>query len=108
MLKIAGFPNCCNAYVVFNFKETKFNQFEVDRNGCNPRVVPDSYQDMERELDDYIYEYGHKLITATTNNEQKTANKLLLAKGFKHSVWMSKTQHRTTKLRLWWREPNNW
>jgi hypothetical protein len=105
-MQITNFTNCCNAYILYNFGETELNQVENDRAyGRQIDINVDVDKDMERQLLHNIQYYGDKLLTATTNNEQKTINKLLLKHNFKHTAWMSKRQHPETKLRLWWREP---
>ncbi|GAG73066.1 unnamed protein product, partial [marine sediment metagenome] len=40
----------------------------------------------------------------TTNSTQRVANKVLKELGFFHSKWMYKAQHRSTKLRVWWKQ----
>ena len=51
----------------------------------------------------YAKRIGNGIITCITNSEQKNANKALNIAGWRHSRWCSKSQHRETKIRLWFK-----
>ena len=99
MLKVKDFPMCCTSKVLCDFGGTSVADGYV---GAHVKT-----KDLEKEILRAIWDYGHHCLTAFTNDQQKKANKLLLKHGFQHSVWMSKSQHRNTKIRLWWREPGS-
>jgi hypothetical protein len=92
-LSIEKFPNCCNAYIIGNF------------GGTHTAVVKRklTQKQIESDLNSYIHTYGGKLLVATTNNKQITANRALRACGFKRTKYMEKRQHPETKLAMWWK-----
>ena len=90
-LTIQEFPGCCNAYIISNF------------GGTSTAFIrrPLTQKQIEKDLNYYIEFYGGKLLTATTNNKQITANRALKACGFKRTPYMDKLHHPETKLALW-------
>lgn len=95
-MEIKDFPHCCTARIVVNFGES-----DVAEGG-------DQAID-EQELDQYLADrehtyraFGMAMLVATTNDQQTTANKVFLRRGYKHSKWMSKSTHPETKVRLWY------
>lgn len=96
-IKITSYDGCCNAYILYDFGGTALSAgYRGDRDIGVMRV----------ELARLIRDYGRKMLTAITNDDQKVANALLRELGFRHSPWMSKRQHPETKVRLWWRQPD--
>lgn len=92
-MRCKEFPHCCTAHVIVDFGES------IIAEGGNHPITKDvikAYIKMKARIYDH-----HAFLTATTNNEQKTANKALAELGFKHSKWMIKEQHPQTKVRLW-------
>lgn len=91
-MNITGFPNCCTAQVIFNL-------------GSN--MVPNMFS--KDEIRTYIQgqlplqkRYGYAVSVVMTMSQQTNANEVLEELGFKHSKWMTKTNHKNTQLRLWW------
>ena len=96
-MEIKGFPTCCNAHILTDFGGTDVTA------GTKSEI---SVESLITELGINIRHYGSKCLVAFTNDEQANANAALHAVGFKHSDWMAKRQHPSTKLCLWWREPD--
>jgi hypothetical protein len=96
-MEITGYPNCCTAYCIYSFGESFVS-------GTGAFQV--SYESMKAEMEYKIRNYGTRLLTAITNDDQSTIVRVLRDLGFEHSTWMSKRQHPETKIRLWWRRPN--
>ncbi len=96
MAKIESFPSCCTARVLVDFGES-----EVADWGDHEVTTATMKSSIKRQIESWR-SYGIAMLTATTNNEQPTANKVLRDLGFKHSKWMSKDIHPETKVRLWW------
>ena len=106
-MRIRDFPHCCTAKIIVDFGES-----DVAEGGAWPVTQEEIESYILGKIERYSQPfYGYATLVATTNNEQKTANKVLLKLGFKHSTWMSKKAHKNTKVRLWWypleREANN-
>jgi hypothetical protein len=94
----ADFPCCCTAKVIIGFGESR-----VAAGGAKLF----SFEEIEAYINRQIEVYsgplmGYAALVAITNNEQKTANKVLRHLGFNHSTWMAKETHENTKIRLWW------
>jgi hypothetical protein len=95
-IDVENFPCCCTARVLVDFGESEVSEggaFRVSKN--------DMKEEIQREIN-YYKKQGIAFLSATTNNEQKTANKVLKELGFKCTKWMSKNIHPETKVRLWW------
>lgn len=90
------FPSCCTAMILSQFGES-----EVAEGGYEEQNFKRLKSYIEHNLK-AIRSQGFAMVCVTTNNEQKITNKVLLEIGFKHSAWMSKTNHPETKIRLWW------
>lgn len=93
---ITNFPGCCVAKVIHNFGGTNVTE------GIKETI---SIDEIKKRLLDITFRYYGCILIATTNSEQKEANKALKEMGFKHSKWIPKQAHSETKVRLWWREP---
>lgn len=90
------FPMCCTAKVVCDFGGTRTS---AGNQG------PTDEDELRKWLRNKIrYKSKGTVLVAMTNSTQKVANKVLRELGFSHSKWMSKSQHRSTKLRLWWKQ----
>lgn len=90
------FPMCCTARIICDF-------------GGTLTSAGDTGPTDEAELRKWIkgrmkYKSRGTVMVGITNSSQKIANKILLELGFSHSKWMSKAQHRGTKMRLWWKQ----
>jgi len=96
-MKIDEFPMCCNAYILTDFGGTRITAGEKMERTTEQFIT---------DLGTWIQHYGHKCLTAFTNNEQTNVNAALEACGFECSDWMEKRQHPETKIRLWWRKPD--
>jgi hypothetical protein len=96
MIETRDFPYCCTAKILVNFGESCISE------GDNFQVDADI---VKAELKNQIYLEkisGKALVVATTNTQQKTANRVLKELGFSHSEWLQKEQHKNTKVRLWY------
>lgn len=89
---IQDFPNCCTAKLIYDL-------------GSN--ITPNLYT--KEEIISYIRpkllsskQNGMATIVVTTMSKQTNANAALKELGFKHSRWMSKKNHKDTRLRVWW------
>jgi hypothetical protein len=96
MVGIKAFPFCCTARILCNFGESITSEggaIEVDAGS------------MEKEVQAHIEHYRGSiaLLVATTNNQQKTAYKVLKKLGFKSTKWISKNTHGDTKVKMWWK-----
>lgn len=94
------FPACCTAVIMKDFGESGVAE------GGDKLYT-------EKQIESYINKtiniqrkYGKAMVVATTNSEQKVANKVLRKLGFKYSKWSSKNQHKNTKIRLWYKSLN--
>lgn len=96
-----SFPHCCTAKIIMDFGESAVAEggnFEVDPEELEHKIV----RKIEFYANEDVFGETVALVTAITNTEQKTANKVLRKIGFKHSKWMDKKAHPETKIRLWW------
>lgn len=96
-MEIRNFPGCCTMKVAVGLGDTRTAEY-------NAYGSTDA-DDVEEELLELVEGYkeaGMAVLTVTTNNQQKVANKVLKRMGFSHSKWCSKTQHPETRVRLWW------
>jgi len=96
MPKIMGFPNCCTAHIIYNLGGSELTTM---------RTSAYHETDLRKWIEEALADYGHKVVVAMTNDEQKLANGLLLEYGFNHSPWISKKQHAQSKIRVWWFAP---
>jgi hypothetical protein len=99
-LQIKEFPACCVMSIAINFGGTDTSAWQVAKSEDKIRSF------LEREIE-YEIRRGNAALVATTNNNQKIANKVLHELGFAHSKWMSKHHHPETKVRLWWKVLND-
>jgi len=93
-MNIVDFPHCCTAHIMVDFGESY-----TAEGGAHSIKSSEIIKKLKFFCGMYNY---HALFVATTNNQQKTANKTLLKLGFSHSRWLSKKQHPNTKVRLWY------
>jgi len=96
-MKLSEFPGCCTAFVANDFGGTNLSS---GKKGYITKVKIRAWLKATMEGPN-----GHACIVVMTNDVQHAANSVLLELGFKHSAWMSKTQHPGSKIRLWWKEP---
>ncbi len=97
-MKVLDFTGCCTAKVIVGLGQT----FTAEYEGKDDISVEDLTHALTYEVKRAKLR-GMAIVTATTNNEQKTANKALKLAGFKWTPWCSKTQHRETRVRLWFK-----
>lgn len=95
-MEIRDFPYCCTAQLMVGFGES-----EVAEGGDFKMSLEDMKSRISMQMN-YWVEEDCAMVVATTNSEQKTANKALKELGFDCSEWMYKSQHPETKVRLWW------
>ena len=95
-MQIKAFPLCCTAKIICDFGGTRTS--EGNQGATNEKKLK---FDIQSKLD--WYPKGTVLV-ATTNSTQRVANRVLKELGFFHSKWMYKSQHRSTKLRVWWKQ----
>ena len=95
-MKTLDFPHCCTAKIVADFGESVFAE-----GGAKDYTLKEVESFLKAAIKD-IYNSKRAAIVATTNSDQKIANKALRNLGFSHSNWMSKEQHSKTKIRIWW------
>ena len=95
-MKTKEFPLCCTAKVICDFGGTRTS--EGDWGATDEKKL-------RREIKDQLrWQSKGTVLVAITNSTQKVASKVLRELGFFHSKWMSKSQHRSTKIRLWWKQ----
>lgn len=97
-MDVYDFEGCCTAGIVVGFGQT--NTAEYGRHA--EYTVTEIIAELTRE--EVLHkDLGYGILTCTTNNEQKNANKALKIAGWKHSRWCSKGSHPETKIRLWFK-----
>jgi len=96
-MKAVEFPGCCTAIICHDFGGTPL---AAGRKSAVAKAKIKEWLKEERHLT-----LGRRCLVVMTNNQQTAANSVLLELGFKHSAWMSKSQHSESKIRLWWKEP---
>ena len=97
-IQIRDFPGCCTAMVLCGLSGTATAEYGPVR-----KVEKETIKKHLSLLINAFKKEGRMgILTATTNNNQETANQALRELGFKHSRWCSKKQHPNTKVRLWW------
>ena len=89
------FPYCCTAKVLVDFGETATSE------GGSWLASEENMRIVIKEELQSLWSEGHALVAATTNNKQKTANKVLRSLGFKRTIWMRKKLHPETLVALW-------
>ena len=100
------FPKCCTAHIIGCFGES--NTAASDYGAWN-RVDPSSETVIEKFIRNEVKKVkaqGHCLIAITTNNKQTKINNVLTKLKVDHSAWMCKSQHRQTKVRIWYIDVN--
>lgn len=100
-MKNLEFPHCCTASILVDFGES-----EVAEGGAKIYSVKEIEGYIVAQLNSY-YNAHMAAVVVTTNSEQTRANAALRNLKFEHSTWMSKKQHRETKVRLWWKQIEN-
>jgi len=96
MTQTTAVPHCCTARIIVGFVESQVAE------GGNGKMDEEK---LEKTILSYIknqYLYGYAMLIAFTNNEQVTANKVFKRLKFKCSKWASKSNHKNTKIRLWY------
>ena len=96
MAYLKNMPHCCTARIIVDFKESGTAE------GGNGIV---NEEELEKQIKYFIKEsrlHGIAMLIAFTNNEQKTANKVLKRLKFKSSKFASKNVHSKTKIKLWY------
>ncbi len=94
-MQTMGFTGCCTASVIVGLGQTSTAEYRGERlSVAEMRVQLASRCRVAKD-------HGHAIVTVITNSEQTDANKALLAEGWKHSKWCTKSQHRDTQIRLW-------
>lgn len=90
------FPGCCGAKILTGFP--------YDHNLTNPRKELTQLKAvLEREIKLCMKRDNCSIITATTNDEQLQAAKILKELGFRCSPWASRpSRPPKTKIRLWY------
>ena len=96
-MKCVEFPGCCTAFILHDFGGSNLCA------GTKAAVAKTKIEAWLKQV--MTNTSGNRCLVIMTNNQQKVANGVLLELGFKHSKWMSKTQHSESKIRLWWKEP---
>lgn len=92
-----AFPGCCTARILSNLGGTGLS------GGRKKAWTQDETRIwLQARIKDWR---RHSCLVVMTNDQQKAVNKVLKELGFKHSDWMSKSQHPESKLKLWWKEP---
>lgn len=99
-MKNLDFPHCCTAKIIVDFGESA-----VAAGGNRPVTVDEITKYLQKTITSYKG-YGYAMLVATTNTQQKSANKALANAGFEHTTWMKKTAHPETRVRLWWKQLN--
>ena len=99
MVRIADFPNCCTAYIIHDFGNTR-QAFKDNTKYTIKETIANIEQaiiDMPNIKADYC-----GLIIAITNSEQIVVHKALQKIGFKRVKQdFKKHRHRETTLQLW-------
>ena len=95
-MKSQGFPNCCTARILSDFGGTRLSAGDRE---------PTNEDEMRAWVQQRMsYAARGQVFVIITNSAQDIANKVLRELGFSHSKWMSKAQHRETKMRVWWKQ----
>ena len=100
-LAMRGFPDCCTARVVVGFGETGTASVNTGRQ--TTEIELNTQLDAKEK---YAKSIGNAVVIITLNSDQKTGDKVLRSRGYKHSKWMSKTQHPQQKLRVYYKALN--
>jgi len=100
-MKNLNFPYCCTACIIVGFGES-----DVAEGGPKNYSVKEIEGYIRAQLNSY-HNSGMAAVVVTTNDHQTKANTALRNLKFEHSTWMSKKQHRKTKVRLWWKQMAN-
>jgi len=96
-MKRSEFPGCCTAFVCHDLGGTSLSS------GHKGPVAKARIKEWLKKTRQNLN--GKACLVVMTNDDQQTANSVLLELGFKHSAWMSKKHHSESKIRLWWKEP---
>lgn len=93
------FPSCCTGDVLIGFGKTSTGDHESQAG---------AYGMTDKSLAIEVVAYmrraaqsGNAFLTCAINSDQTIANKVLRELGWKPSKWMTKRNHRNTKVRVW-------
>lgn len=100
-LYTTGFPHCCTAKIVYGFGETR----TADTNTRAETTEAELHTQLEAK-EQYYKRAGDATLIVTLNSAQKTGDKVLRARGYKYSKWMSKGGHPEVKLRVYYKALN--
>lgn len=96
-----GFPECCTAKVIAGFGETGTASINTYQD-----TTEEELNTQLNSMENYSKDCGNAVVVITLNSDQKTGDKVLRSRGYKHSKWMSKTQHPLQKLRVYYKALN--
>lgn len=101
-MRLLSFPGCCTANVLSGLGGTTNAEHGIFSSHTASKLKGLIIQELD------LFSKDMAVLTITTNDQQKTANKVLGELGFLHSPWMSKEHHSETKLRLWYMPTDMW
>jgi hypothetical protein len=102
MLDVREVPNCCTMKILTGFGGSAHGGLHSrDREYTRPDLVAELI-----EKCDELRERGMAIVMATTSSDQEIAIASLREAGFAHSKWASKTTHRETQIRVWYKRLN--
>lgn len=96
-MELLHFPHCCTARIAASFGQSMYAQ------GGNQNIPEEVINQELEQAEQEVAQAGLAMVVATTNTEQTAANNVLLARGYSHSKWMTKKQHPSTKVRIWYK-----
>ena len=99
-MRMDYFPGCCTLKILSEFGGT-----EAADHIIREQSAGDIKEAIEICMETIQYQ-GLAAMVITSNNEQIMLNSVLRDMDFKHTKWMKKTMHCTTKVRMWWKEVN--
>lgn len=97
-MAVYDMPACCTVKVIAGFG----NSHTADVFTATLKDL--SFTDLREYLRRQVVhqrKLGRAALIATTNNEQKIANKALRSVGFKSTRYISKRQHSDTRVKVW-------
>ena len=97
-MRSSEFPFCCTGSILGSFGENEHasGYYSIERPLTAVHI-------RERIKQEALANRGHAFICITSNDKQPVLNSVLRDMGFEHSKWMSKRQHPSTKVRIWWK-----
>ena len=96
-----AFPACCTAKIIAGFGETATASVNTSQ-----ETTEEELNTQLNSMEKYSKDCGDAVVIITLNSDQKTGDKVLRSRGYKHSKWMSKTQHPKQKLRVYYKALN--